>query len=165
MSHCIRHFEEPPAGSCRSCHQPFCTRCLVWAFGPKKPPYCVACALSASGVRPSHRVVVGGGAGAEVPAPEGPTVDKRTARAERRAEREALKRAGRAERRHGRRGRDQGPGDGGSGSDGHDPHEGGDDREIDLGAGSAPDSRVPAPSQLAAALRAASVPRGLMGAD
>ncbi len=162
MSHCLRHYEEPPAGTCRSCKQPFCTRCLVWAFGPKKPPFCVACALSASGVRPSHRTVIGGGTAVEAPAPAVPTVDKRMARAERRAEREALKRAGRAERRHARRG---GGGDdrgGGSGSDGHRT---GDERVADLGAGSAPDSRVPAPSQLAAALRAASVPRGLMSAD
>lgn len=155
MSHCLRHFEEPPAGTCRTCQQPFCTRCLVWAFGPKKPPFCVACALRASGVRPSHRTATGSPAADAAPA--APTVDKRTARAERRAEREALKRAGRAERRHGRRGRGQDPGD----DVGPDDHRGGDG----LGAGSAPDSRVPAPSQLAAALRAGSVPRGFTSAD
>lgn len=51
MNHCLRHFEEPTAAVCRSCEGPFCTRCLVFSFGPKKPPYCVGCALIASGVR------------------------------------------------------------------------------------------------------------------
>ncbi len=55
MSHCLRHVEEPLADHCRSCGHPFCTRCLVWAFGATKPPYCVGCALSASGVRPGAR--------------------------------------------------------------------------------------------------------------
>lgn len=168
MSHCLRHYEEPPAGICRTCQQAFCTRCLVWSFGPKKPPFCVACALRASGVRPSHRTAVGGGAagGAEVPA-EAP-VDKRLARAERRAERDAAKRAVRAERAarkragRGEQDGDHGPGGGGPGPGAPGPH---DDSVVDLDAGSVPDSRVPAPSQLAAALRATPVPRGLMGAD
>lgn len=51
MNHCLRHYEEPTAAVCRSCKGPFCTRCLVFSFGPKKPPYCVGCALIASGVR------------------------------------------------------------------------------------------------------------------
>lgn len=51
MNHCLRHYEEPTAAVCRSCQGPFCTRCLVFSYGPKKPPYCVGCALIASGVR------------------------------------------------------------------------------------------------------------------
>lgn len=59
MSHCQRHFEESVAGYCRTCNAPFCERCLVFAFGPKKPPYCIACALAVSGVRSNagNRVV------------------------------------------------------------------------------------------------------------
>lgn len=57
MNHCLRHYEESVAGHCRSCGQPFCSRCLVYAFGPKKPPYCVGCALYASGVRSGTRNV------------------------------------------------------------------------------------------------------------
>ena len=39
----------------------FCADCLVYSFGPNKPPYCVSCALGASGVRanaavPDHRL-------------------------------------------------------------------------------------------------------------
>ncbi len=58
MNHCVRHYEETVAGHCRSCGQAFCSRCLVYAFGPKKPPYCVGCALYASGIRSGSRNVV-----------------------------------------------------------------------------------------------------------
>ncbi|MEZ5183070.1 MAG: B-box zinc finger protein [Acidimicrobiales bacterium] len=50
-NHCMRHFEEPYVAHCRTCNRPFCGRCLVFAFGPDKPPYCIGCALTASGVR------------------------------------------------------------------------------------------------------------------
>lgn len=93
MTHCMRHFEEPMAGVCRTCNRPFCGRCLVFAFGPDKPPYCVGCALAASGVRNNMKtVVVAGGAT--------PTADRRLERAQKRAEKaqhkaeaKALKRA------------------------------------------------------------------------
>lgn len=55
MDHCLRHMEESASGECRSCHGQFCTRCLVYSFGPKKPPFCVGCALHASGVRTGAR--------------------------------------------------------------------------------------------------------------
>ena len=55
MAHCIRHYEEPVVALCRTCAQAYCGRCLVFAFGPKKPPYCVGCALTASGVRSRNR--------------------------------------------------------------------------------------------------------------
>jgi hypothetical protein len=91
VNHCIRHFEEPVAGVCRTCQRPFCDRCLVFSFGPRKPPYCVACALNASGVRnggSKARPAMSFGAGDE--AATGTThatsaLDRRTARAERRA--------------------------------------------------------------------------------
>jgi hypothetical protein len=95
VAHCIRHFEEPIAGRCRTCNQVFCNRCLVFAFGPKQSPYCVGCALTASGVR------VGRGAGpvavdpADQPAPQ----DKRVERAQKRAEKAALRAAAKARRK------------------------------------------------------------------
>ncbi|HMS88285.1 MAG TPA: hypothetical protein PK748_05600 [Acidimicrobiales bacterium] len=51
MNYCQRHTEELSTGECRSCHGSYCARCLVYSFGPKKPPFCVGCALRASGVR------------------------------------------------------------------------------------------------------------------
>ena len=55
MNYCLRHTEEPTTGECRSCHGSYCARCLVYSFGPKKPPFCVGCALRASGVRSGAR--------------------------------------------------------------------------------------------------------------
>lgn len=49
--HCIRHTFELASNLCRACNNGFCERCLVYPFGMKKPPYCVACAIAASGVR------------------------------------------------------------------------------------------------------------------
>jgi hypothetical protein len=48
---CIRHTFELADAHCRSCGNEFCNECLVYAFGTSKPPYCVACALAAAGVR------------------------------------------------------------------------------------------------------------------
>lgn len=48
---CHTHRDEPPAGTCRSCLRAFCDHCLVYAFGHHKPPYCIRCALVATGVR------------------------------------------------------------------------------------------------------------------
>lgn len=95
MNHCLRHFEEPVAASCRDCGHPFCGRCLVYSFGPKKPPYCVGCALHASGIRAGNRVVDAG----YVPAPVETgdlAMDKRTERAFKRAERDAAKQQAKA---------------------------------------------------------------------
>jgi hypothetical protein len=36
---------------CRECGRPYCSECLVYAFGPKKPPLCLSCAIAAAGVR------------------------------------------------------------------------------------------------------------------
>jgi hypothetical protein len=49
--HCFVHNFERSEARCRSCGSEFCNECLVYAFGPSKPPYCVACALAAAGVR------------------------------------------------------------------------------------------------------------------
>jgi hypothetical protein len=48
---CVKHTFDVAHALCRQCGQPFCTTCLVYAFGPSKPPYCVKCAIGASGVR------------------------------------------------------------------------------------------------------------------
>ena len=48
---CYAHGWERAAATCRTCAHPFCSDCLVYAFGPKKRPYCVGCALVAAGVR------------------------------------------------------------------------------------------------------------------
>lgn len=70
MNHCKRHYEEAITDYCRTCHAPYCARCLVYSFGPKKPPYCIGCALQESGVRST--------AGSEVFAT--PPVDRRAAK-------------------------------------------------------------------------------------
>jgi hypothetical protein len=48
---CHVHGFELAENSCRNCVFEFCSECLVYAFGARKPPYCIACALAASGVR------------------------------------------------------------------------------------------------------------------
>lgn len=48
---CFKHSFEVAEASCRNCGYDFCNECLVYAFGPNKPPYCVSCALAAAGVR------------------------------------------------------------------------------------------------------------------
>ncbi|MEZ5143092.1 MAG: hypothetical protein R2726_11330 [Acidimicrobiales bacterium] len=48
---CLEHQFEPAEDSCRTCGHPFCNECLVYAFGPSEPPYCLSCALAAAGVR------------------------------------------------------------------------------------------------------------------
>lgn len=48
---CAKHQFEAAEDTCRSCGNEFCGECLVYSFGPKKPPYCIACALTAAGVR------------------------------------------------------------------------------------------------------------------
>lgn len=48
---CTTHQFELAEAMCRNCGDLYCSECLVYSFGPKKPPYCIACALAASGVR------------------------------------------------------------------------------------------------------------------
>jgi hypothetical protein len=51
MSSCNKHPHEPMVATCRRCAHPWCSTCLVYTYGPSKPPYCIACAMVASGVR------------------------------------------------------------------------------------------------------------------
>ena len=48
---CEKHPFEPAEADCDSCGWSFCTECLVYAFGPRKPPLCLSCALAKAGVR------------------------------------------------------------------------------------------------------------------
>jgi hypothetical protein len=48
---CYVHGFELAENHCRNCGMQFCSECLVYAFGANKPPYCISCALAASGVR------------------------------------------------------------------------------------------------------------------
>lgn len=48
---CAKHSFETAVGVCRQCQNSYCAECLIFPFGEKKPPYCVTCALNASGVR------------------------------------------------------------------------------------------------------------------
>lgn len=97
MTHCMRHYEEPVVAHCRTCTRPYCSRCLVYSFGPDKPPFCVGCALNASGVRNKSKPIPVA-AQAEV----GP--DRRTERAQRRAEKAEAKASARSLKRAAKRG-------------------------------------------------------------
>jgi hypothetical protein len=88
----MRHYEEPVVAHCRTCAKPYCSRCLVFSFGPDKPPYCVGCALNASGVRNKNKPV-------PVAAAAAPAVDRRLERASRRAEKAEAKALAKAQRR------------------------------------------------------------------
>ena len=51
MPSCSQHPERKATGACRSCDLECCADCLVFSFGRYRRPYCVRCALIASGVR------------------------------------------------------------------------------------------------------------------
>jgi len=51
LESCSKHPHEKGAALCRRCGHGWCTTCLVYAFGPKKPPYCLGCAMVAGGVK------------------------------------------------------------------------------------------------------------------
>lgn len=51
MESCTKHPHERGVAICHRCGMSWCAECLVYAFGPKKPPYCVGCAMYAGGVR------------------------------------------------------------------------------------------------------------------
>ena len=50
---CMKHTANLSAGSCSQCGDGYCDECLVFPFGERRPPMCIACALTFSGVR--HR--------------------------------------------------------------------------------------------------------------
>lgn len=48
---CERHQFDRSVDRCGRCGGEFCGTCVVYSFGPKKPPFCLPCAVSAGGVR------------------------------------------------------------------------------------------------------------------
>ena len=48
---CERHLFDRAVDLCGRCGSEYCADCLVYSFGPKKPPFCLPCAVSAAGVR------------------------------------------------------------------------------------------------------------------
>ncbi|HEY2427610.1 MAG TPA: hypothetical protein VGI06_01675 [Acidimicrobiales bacterium] len=48
---CEKHAFDPAVDICSKCGQARCGDCLVYPFGPKKPPFCINCALVAGGIR------------------------------------------------------------------------------------------------------------------
>ena len=51
LDSCGKHPHEMGVALCRRCGGSWCSSCLVYAFGPKKPPFCMSCAMFAGGVR------------------------------------------------------------------------------------------------------------------
>jgi len=48
---CAKHQFNLAIDVCRTCGDDFCGECLIYPFGPDKIPFCLDCALAASGVR------------------------------------------------------------------------------------------------------------------
>jgi hypothetical protein len=48
---CDKHLFEQAEDRCGRCGQEFCAECLVYSFGPSRPPFCIPCAVASSGVR------------------------------------------------------------------------------------------------------------------
>jgi hypothetical protein len=48
---CDKHLFEAAEDRCGKCANEFCGECLVYSFGPKKPPFCIPCAVAAAGIR------------------------------------------------------------------------------------------------------------------
>ncbi|MCU0269703.1 MAG: hypothetical protein MUF83_13815 [Acidimicrobiales bacterium] len=47
---CTAHLDRIDTGTCRACGRECCDECLVFSYGRLRPPYCLRCALVASGV-------------------------------------------------------------------------------------------------------------------
>lgn len=48
---CENHAFDMAEDLCGSCGRGYCSECLVYPFGAKKPPLCKSCAVSAAGIR------------------------------------------------------------------------------------------------------------------
>ncbi|GIU84699.1 MAG: hypothetical protein KatS3mg008_1474 [Acidimicrobiales bacterium] len=83
---CEIHPFEPAENACSECLREYCHECLVYPFGPKKPPLCVACALSRAGIRKNARRP----RAATNPARPKPKVDVDGSKGSERAERKGL---------------------------------------------------------------------------
>ena len=78
---CDKHLFEEAEDRCGSCGFEFCAECLVYAFGPKRPPFCIPCAVAAAGIRSS--------AGKSLPRREAKRLERERRQAFRKAERVA----------------------------------------------------------------------------
>ena len=54
---CSKHGNVVSNNSCGQCTESYCDDCLVFPFGQRKPPMCISCALSFSGVRQRNDAV------------------------------------------------------------------------------------------------------------
>jgi len=48
---CDKHLFEAAEDKCGKCGYEYCGDCLVYSFGPKKPPFCIPFAVAAAGLR------------------------------------------------------------------------------------------------------------------
>nr|MDQ3294251.1 hypothetical protein [Actinomycetota bacterium] len=48
---CERHLFDRAVDLCGRCGGEYCTDCLVYSFGPSRPPFCLPCAVAQAGVR------------------------------------------------------------------------------------------------------------------
>src|SRR3954469_12230568 len=48
---CEKHIFETSEDRCGRCGHEFCGAGPVYSFGPKKPPFCIQCAVAAAGIR------------------------------------------------------------------------------------------------------------------
>jgi hypothetical protein len=53
MESCAKHPHEKGVAICRRCGGAWCSDCLIYSFGERKPPFCMSCAMVAGGVRTS----------------------------------------------------------------------------------------------------------------
>ena len=51
MESCAKHPHEIGVALCGRCGVAWCANCLVYTHGPKKPPFCLECAMFAGGMR------------------------------------------------------------------------------------------------------------------
>lgn len=48
---CDQHLFEGADDLCTDCGREYCHECLVYPFGPEKPPLCHSCAIARAGIR------------------------------------------------------------------------------------------------------------------
>lgn len=48
---CDQHLFEGAEDICSECGREYCHECLVYPWGPKKPPLCHSCAIAKAGIR------------------------------------------------------------------------------------------------------------------
>jgi hypothetical protein len=51
LDSCTKHPHEAATALCGRCGHGWCSACLVFAHGPKKPAFCLGCAMVAGGVK------------------------------------------------------------------------------------------------------------------